>query len=72
MSSYNIDITEAYLDRFYQDIHQEQMKLMTDYKGGSNDLAKEKYIQQQITLMNNLMMSCMRLRNIRKRNGNEN
>ena len=66
MSSFSCDITEQYLDKLYEDIHKEQLKLMTDFKGGC-DLAKEKYIQQQITMMNTLMITAMRLRNLRKK-----
>jgi hypothetical protein len=63
----NNDISEQYLDKFYDDIHKEQLRLMNDFKGGC-DLAREKDIQQQITLMNTLMMTAMRLRNKRKKN----
>ena len=63
----NSDITEQYLDKFYQDIHKEQLRMMEDFKTGC-DLAKEKDIQQQISLMNTLIMTAMRLRNKRKKN----
>jgi len=63
----NNDISEQYLDKFYDDIHKEQLRLMGDFKSGC-DLAREKDIQQQITLMNTLMITAMRLRNKRKKN----
>ena len=66
MNTFGCDITEQYLDKFYDDIHKEQLKLMGDFKSGC-DLAKEKDIQQQMTLMNTLMMTAMRLRNKRKK-----
>jgi Sec7-like guanine-nucleotide exchange factor len=62
----NNDISEQYLDKFYDDIQKEQLRMMNDFKSGC-DLAKEKDIQQQITLMNTLMMTAMRLRNKRKK-----
>ena len=62
----NNDISEQYLDKFYDDIQKEQLRMMNDFKSGC-DLAREKDIQQQITLMNTLMMTAMRLRNKRKK-----
>ena len=62
-----MDISEQYLDKFYDDIHKEQLKMMNDFKGGCG-LEKEKDIHKQISLMNTLMMTAMRLRNARTKN----
>jgi hypothetical protein len=62
----NTDITEQYLNKVYEDLVKEQMKLMADMKSGGNELQKEKDITKQITLINTLTLGVMRLRNLRK------
>ena len=58
------DITEQYLDKVYDDFHKEQMSLLQDIKTGCG--IKEKDNQKQFTLLNNLMINVLRLRNLRK------
>ena len=60
-----MDITEQYLDKVYDDFHKEQMSLLNDIKTGC-DGVKEKDNQKQFTLLNNLMINVLRLRNLRK------
>jgi hypothetical protein len=60
-----MDITEQYLDKVYDDFHKEQMSLLHDIKTGC-DTVKEKDNQKQFTLLNNLMINLLRLRNLRK------
>lgn len=62
----NTDITEQYLNKVYEDLFKEQMKLMADMKSGGNELQKDKDITKQITLINQLTLGVMRLRNLRK------
>jgi len=58
------DINEAYLNKVYEDCQREQLRLMNDMKTGiDND--KQKSITKQISLMNTVMITCLRLRNIR-------
>ena len=58
------DINEVYLNKVYEDCQREQLRLMNDMKTGiDND--KQKSITKQISLMNTIMITCLRLRNIR-------
>lgn len=66
MSSFTSDITEQYLDKLYEDLSKEQGKLLTDIKTGC-DSVKETENQKQFTLLNTLMMTTLRLRNLRKK-----
>jgi hypothetical protein len=59
-------ITEQYLNRFYEDLQKEQMRLLNDIKTGVEP-QKEKEISKQITLINNLLINCLRLRNVRQK-----
>ena len=61
-----MDLTEQYLDKVYDDFHKEQMSLLHDIKTGY-DGVKEKDNQKQFTLLNNLMINVLRLRNLRKK-----
>ncbi|NDB81566.1 MAG: hypothetical protein EB127_02270 [Alphaproteobacteria bacterium] len=60
------DLTEQYLNKLYDDLQKEQMKILADIKSGGNEWAKEKDNQKQFTLLNTLMMGTLRLRNLRK------
>jgi hypothetical protein len=66
MSSFTNDITEQYLDKLYEDLSKEQARLLTDIKTGC-DSVKENDNQKQFTLLNTLMMTTLRLRNLRKK-----
>ncbi len=63
------DITEQYLNKFYEDLHKEQLNLMNNIKTASSDTedkSKDKDITKQISLINALMMGALRLRNVKK------
>lgn len=64
--SFTSDITEQYLDKLYEDLSKEQSKLLQDIKTGC-DSVKEVENQKQFTLLNTLMMTTLRLRNLRKK-----
>jgi hypothetical protein len=66
MSFLPSDITEQYLDKLYEDLSKEQGRLLQDIKTGV-DSVKESDNQKQFTLLNTLMMTTLRLRNLRKK-----
>jgi hypothetical protein len=59
------DINENYLNKLYEDLHRDQMKIMTDMKN-SVDLEKDKENQRLLTFLNTLMINTLRLRNLKK------
>lgn len=59
-------INENYLNKCWEDFSREQMRLMTDIKTGKAE-DDEKRIQRELTLINGLMVSLMRLRNLKKK-----
>lgn len=61
----NSDISEQFLNRLYEDLHKEQMRIVADIKNTS-DTNKDKDNQKQFTILNTLMINTLRLRNIRK------
>jgi hypothetical protein len=61
----NAEISEQTLNRMYEDLQKEQMKLMNDIKT-TNDVGREKETQKQITMINNININVLRLRNLRK------
>lgn len=61
----NAEISEQMLNRMYEDLQKEQMKLMNDIKT-TNDVGKEKETQKQITMINTININVLRLRNLRK------
>ena len=65
------DMTPQYLDRIYDELSKEQMRLMTDFKTDVNsEMTKDLSTQKQLTLLNTIMMSVLRLRNLKKKNLN--
>ena len=58
------DITTQYLDKIYEDLQKEQFRLLTDMKNSSDD---KKDVTKQITIINNISVNVIRLRNIRKK-----
>ena len=66
MSSFQNDITEQYLNKIYEDLQKEQLRLMNDMKTGI-DGVKETQITKQVSLINGINLRVMRLRNIRKK-----
>jgi hypothetical protein len=61
----NAEISEQMLNRMYEDLQKEQMKLMNDIKT-TNDVGREKETQKQITMINTININVLRLRNLRK------
>ena len=61
----NAEISEQTLNRMYEDLQKEQMKLMNDIKT-TNDVGREKETQKQITMINTININVLRLRNLRK------
>jgi hypothetical protein len=66
------DITEQYLDKLYDDLSKEQMKLMGDLKNTRDCAAlgeaqKEADLQKQLSLLNILMINALRFRNLKKK-----
>jgi hypothetical protein len=64
--SFSNDITEQYLDKLYEDMSKEQSRILTDLKTGCDNI-KENDNQKQFNLINTLMMSALKLRNLKKK-----
>jgi hypothetical protein len=69
MSFQMSDLTEQYLDKLYDDLSKEQMRLMSEMKNCKDPESsnKEQDIQKQLTLLNTLMINTLRLRNLKKK-----
>lgn len=63
-ASFSNDITEQYLNKVYDDLQKEQMRMMNDMKTGTDD-DKSRSITKQISLINSINMSIIRLRNLK-------
>jgi predicted aldo/keto reductase-like oxidoreductase len=63
------DLTENYLDKLYDDLSKEQMRLMTEMKNckDAESNSKEQDIQKQLSYLNTLMINTLRLRNLKKK-----
>jgi hypothetical protein len=65
------DINEQYLMKIYEDLNKESLSLMNSIKSSSPDLVddekKQTAITKQISLINSINMSIIRLRNLRKK-----
>jgi len=63
------DLTENYLDKLYDDLSKEQMRLMTEMKNckDAESSSKEQDIQKQLSYLNTLMINSLRLRNLKKK-----
>ena len=65
------DITFQYLEKVYDDLSKESISLMNSIKSSSPDLVddekKQTAITKQISLINSINMSIIRLRNLRKK-----
>lgn len=59
------DLGEPQLNRMYDDLSKEQMRLMTEFKN-TDEKAKGIDIQKQLTLLNTITISILRFRNLRK------
>lgn len=67
--SFGNDLTEQYLNKLYEDLSKEQMRLMNCMKNGGEiqEREKEEAVTKQITALNALMISVLRFRNMRKK-----
>lgn len=62
------DINEQYLNRLYEDLAKEQQRIMGSLKSSLiEETTKEQDITKQLTLLNTLMMNCMKYRNLQKK-----
>ena len=59
-------ITKEYLNRLYEDMQAEQMKLLNAVKNGQLD---EKAVTKQTSHINSILLNTMRLRNTREEKG---
>jgi hypothetical protein len=62
----NSEINEQYLNGVYENLQRCQMSLLAEMKTGTTDLGKDKDIQKQLTLLNTLLISILRFRNLKK------
>jgi len=68
MSNFGADMSPQSLDRLYDDFAREQLKLMTDFKTDTvSEMSKDVAIQKQLSLLNTIMISILRFRNLRKK-----
>jgi len=66
---YGCDITEQYLIKVYDDLQQEQLRLMNDIKNNNEDDKKQHtLVTKQISCINAINLNIIKLRNIRKKN----
>jgi len=61
------ELTEQSLNKMYDDLSKEQMKLLSDIKNEGAELSKDIQIQKQLSILNTLMINTLRLRNIKKK-----
>ena len=63
------DLTEQNLNNIYDLLSKEQMNHMNTLKTASTDIEekREKSIQKQLSLLNTIQISILRLRNLRKK-----
>ena len=64
----NEELTEQYLNGVYDNVMREHTRLLNDMKNTSTEMGKnkEKDITKQLSLLNNLMTSLLKLRNVKK------
>ena len=61
-------LTESVLNKMYEDFSREQQNLMVSMKNlTTEEMGKEIDISKQITLMNTINVSIMRLRNLKRK-----
>lgn len=63
------DLTEQYLEKLYDDLSKEQIRLLGEMKScrDPETTNKEQDIQKQLSFLNNLMINTLRLRNLKKK-----
>jgi hypothetical protein len=64
----NEELTEQYLNGVYDNVMREHTRLLNDMKNTSTEMGKnkEKDITKHLSLLNNLMTSLLKLRNVKK------
>jgi hypothetical protein len=64
----NEELTEQYLNGVYDNIMREHTRLLNDMKNTSTEMEKHKEldITKQLSILNSLMTSLLRLRNVKK------
>jgi hypothetical protein len=64
----NAELTEQYLNEVYDNVMREHTRLLNDMKNTSTEMEKnkERDITKQLSLLNNLMTSLLKLRNVKK------
>jgi len=64
----NEELTEQYLNGVYDNVMREHTRLLNDMKNTSTEMEKhkEKDITKQLTILNTLMTSLLKLRNVKK------
>jgi len=64
----NEELTEQYLNGIYDNVMREHTRLLNDMKNTSTEMEKnkERDITKQLSLLNNLMTSLLKLRNVKK------
>ncbi len=69
--SFQNDITEQYLMKIYDDLQQDQLRLMNSVKSSNSsemeDEKKHTAITRQITLINSINLNLIKLRNLKKK-----
>ena len=63
---FGTELNETYLDRIYDDFSAEQTKLMEIIKQGV-EVNKQQDITKQMTMLNSLMMTILRFRNLKRK-----
>ena len=66
--SFGCDITEQYLIKIYDDLQQEQLRLMNNIKSNDEDNQKQhSLVTKQISCINTINLNIIKLKNIRKK-----
>jgi hypothetical protein len=60
--SFTCDINSQYLEKVYNDLQKDHQKLMTGLTNGSIEQGHEKGLYQQISTINNISLSIIKLK----------
>ena len=69
--NFNNDISIQYLDKLYEDLNKEQMKILADIKTGTDD-KKSSENEKEFKLIYTLLINTLKLRNIKNKHSIEN
>lgn len=64
--SFNNDLTIQYLDKLYEDLNKEQMKILADIKSGTDE-KKCSDNEKEFKLIYTLLINTLKLRNMKKK-----